>query len=324
MLRRTFLTTAMAGASVAATAQTPAPALVPLITRIKSATIGAPDIGKVEELYTKWLDYKVKERGTVTEAVAKSWGAPKMAGRPFITMHSAGTDDVYIRAMQIDPVPGYKAMTTWGWNSIEIIVEDPDKVYEKLKASPFRHVGGPAFLSGGNSTIRAVQFVGPAEETIYLTAETGDRSKSGLPIPKSFIDRPFIMVLAGPDAQALSKFYTETFLMGGYPPRATPIGLIAAAQGLPADHQFQLGLARAKERGNNIEIDGYPPSSKARPRNDGQLPPGVAMTTFSVNNLDGLKVKFITEPVKLSNDRRVATFIGPAGELTELIEEPRP
>jgi hypothetical protein len=40
--------------------------------------------------------------------------------------------------------------------------------------------------------------------------------------------------------------------------------------------------------------------------------------------LDGLKVKFIQPPAKLYADKRSATFIGPAGELTELIEEPRP
>lgn len=327
MIRRTLLTAAAFGAGLmvsAAVAQTPAPAVDPLLTRIKIATIGAPDIAKVEEMYTTWLDYKVLEKGKVSDAMAKSWGAPKSAGRPFVVMHSAGTKDVYIRAVQIDPVPGYKAMTTWGWNSIEIIVEDPDKAYEKLKASPFKHVGGPAFLGGGNSSIKAVQFNGPAEETIYLTAETGDRSKSGLPIPASFIDRPFIMVLAGPDANALFDFYKTTFLMGGYPPRPTPIGIIAKAQGLPADHQFSLGLARAKERGNNIEIDGYPPSAKARPRAEGQLPPGVAMTSFNVNSLDGLKVNFIQPPVSIYGSKRSATFIGPAGELTELIEEPRP
>ncbi len=332
MLRRNMLTAGLAvglGATVSAAswtaqAQNPTPVVDPLITRIKSATIGVPDVAKIEELYSKWLDYRVQERGTVSEEMAKSWGTPKSAGRKFLTMHSAGTKDVYIRAVEVDSVPGYKAMTTWGWNSIELIVEDPDKVYEKLKASPFRHVGGPANLGGGTSSIRAVQFAGPAEEVIYYTAETGDRSKSGLPIPASFIDRPFILILAGPDANAISKFYTETFLMGGYPPRPTPINIIAQAQGLPADHQFSLGLARAKERGNNIEIDGYPPSTKQRPRADGQLPPGNAMATFSVNSLDGLKVKFIAEPVKLSNGRRVATFVGPAGELTELIEEARP
>lgn len=325
MLRRHLLATILLGAATATTtvAQTPAPAVDPLLTRIKSATIGVPSVAQIEELYGKWLDFKVQERGTVSEGMAKSWGTPKTSGRKFITMHSAGTKDVYIRAIEVDSVPGYKAMTTWGWNSIELIVEDPDKAYEKLTASPFRHVGGPANLGGGASSIRAVQFAGPAEEVLYLTAETGDRSKSTLPIPQSFIDRPFILILAGPDAMAISKFYTETFLMGGYPPRPTPINIIAQAQGLPADHQFQLGLARAQERGNNIEIDGYPSSTKQRPRADGQLPPGNAMATFSVNSLDGLRVKFIAEPVKLSNGRRVATFVGPAGELTELIEEPR-
>jgi hypothetical protein len=120
------------------------------------------------------------------------------------------------------------------------------------------------------------------------------------------------------------KFYLENFLLRGGPPNPTTIDIIAKAQGLPADQKFMLGLVRMAEKGNNIEIDGYPPSAKSRPRADGQLPPGVAMTTFNVNTLDGLKVKFIQPPAKLYGPKRAATFIGPAGELTELIEDPRP
>lgn len=311
-------------APAAAPAAVPAPAIVPLITRIKMATVGAPNVAEIEKLYTEWLGYKVLEKGKVSDAMAKSWGTPKSAGRNFIVMNSAGTPDVYIRAVEIDAVAGYKANTTHGWNSIEIIVEDPDKVYEKLIKSPFKHVGGPKNLNPPYDSIRATQFIGPAEETLYFTAEKGDISKSPLPAAKSFIDRPFIMVLAGPDAGAMVKFYMDTFMLRGSPPYPTTIDLIAKAQGLPADHKFQLGLVRAAEKGNNVEIDGYPPSATARPRGDGQLPPGVAMASFNVNSLDGLKVKFIQPPAKLYKDKRSATFIGPAGELTELVEEPRP
>jgi hypothetical protein len=311
-------------AAPATPAATPAPAVTPLISRIKMATVAAADVNQVEKLYNQWLDYKTVEKSKVSDAMAKSWGAPKMAGRPFVLMNSKGSPDVYIRAVQIDAVKGYKAMTTHGWNAIEILVEDPDKVYERLTKSPFVHVGGPKNLNPPFNSIRATQFKGPAEEILYFTAEQGDLTKSPLPAAKSFIDRPFIMVLAGADANAMMTFYMDTFLMRGAPPYATTIDIIAKAQGLPADHQFQLGLARAAERGNNIEIDGYPPSAGARPRADGQLPPGVAMTSFNVNSLDGLKVNFIQPPAKLYGEKRSATFIGPAGELTELIEEPRP
>jgi hypothetical protein len=316
----------MADAQPAATtpAATPAPAVTPLITRIKIATVGAPDVAQIKKLYTQYLDYKVIEKGKVSEAMAKSWGTPKSAGKPFILMNSVGSPDVFIRAVQVDAVKGYKAMTTHGWNAIEILVEDPDKVYARLKDSPFVHVGGPKNLNPPFNSIRATQFKGPAEEILYFTAEQGDLSKSPLPAAKSFIDRPFIMVLAGADANAMIKFYMDNFLMRGLPPNETTIDIIAKAQGLPADHKFMLGLARAAEKGNNIEIDGYPPNTGPRPRADGQLPPGVAMTSFSVNSLDGLQVKFIRPPEKLYAEKRAATFIGPAGELTELIEEPRP
>jgi hypothetical protein len=307
-----------------APAAIPTPAVTPLITRIKMATVAASDVAQIEKLYNEWLDYKTIEKGKISEAMANSWGTPKMAGRPFVTMNSKGSPDVYILAVQIDAVKDYKAMTTHGWNAIEILVEDPDKVYERLSKSPFVHVGGPKNLNPPYATIRATQFKGPAEEILYFTAEQGDLTKSPLPAAKSFIDRPFIMVLAGADADSMVKFYMENFLLRGGPPNPTTIDIIAKAQGLPADQKFMLGLVRMAEKGNNIEVDGYPPSAKARPRTDGQLPPGVAMTSFNVNSLDGLKVKFIQPPAKLYGPKRSATFIGPAGELTELIEEPRP
>ena len=97
-----------------------------ILSRIKIATIGAADVDNVEEWYTTWLKYTVVERGTVDEAVARSWGTPNTAGRKFITLRSDAKDDVYIRAVEVNWVPGYKAITTLGWNAIEIIVDDID------------------------------------------------------------------------------------------------------------------------------------------------------------------------------------------------------
>ena len=47
------------------------------------------------------------------------------------------------------------------------------------------------------------------------------------------------------------------------------------------------------------------------------------MTSFSVDDLDALDLDFIGPPTVLYEGMRAATFVGPAGELTELIEDPR-
>jgi len=295
----------------------------PSLSRIKMATIGAPDIQDIEKWYTKWLNYRVTERANVSEKMADSWGCPNTAGKPFILMHSAGTNDVYIRAVEVEPIKNYQPMTTWGWNAIEIIVDNIDEIHEKMLRSDFKHIGGPENLMGGTSSIRAAQYIGPAKEVIYLTCETGDRSKSTLPIPKSSIDRPFIMILAGPDLNALETFYGDHFQMEKGLRFTGAVEIISTAQKLLPTTIYPLGLLRLRENGNNIELDEYPKSTKPRPNNDGELPPGIAMTTFNVDNLDKTEVQFISEPIREYEGKRSAVFIGPAGELTELIENPR-
>lgn len=78
-----------------------------------------------------------------------------------------------------------------------------------------------------------------------------------------------------------------------------------------------------------MEIDGYvKPGLGPRPRAPGELPPGNAIASFSVPDLDAIKVQFIQPPTVLEGaaygGARSATFIGPTGELTELIEERDP
>ena len=100
---------------------------------------------------------------------------------------------------------------------------------------------------------------------------------------------------------------------------AARVGVINDALGLPDDHETPLGLATGVEPVNAIEIDGYPTATR-RPRAPGQLPPAFALVSFAVRTLDDVDVDFIQPPAALYDGRRAATFIGPAGELTELIE----
>ena len=288
------------------------------LKRIKMATIGAPDVAQVVSWYTDWLDYRVVEQGKVADALAASWGTPASAGRPYALLGPASGEDVYVRAVEIDPVPEFKTLTSHGWAAIEITVVDVDVVLEKLKGAPFRVIGLPRALTN-NSPIRAMQVVGPADEVLYLTGNVGDRAASNHPEPKTLIDRIFIMVLAGPDLPTLKKFYLDTFSLGDQGDLSFPVGVLSKAQNLPADHIFDLSVLVASERGNKLELDQYGPAFGARPGPAGQLPPGVAMTTLEADTLENLNVDFITQPAAHYDGYMAATFIGPAGERTELV-----
>lgn len=299
---------------------------VPNIERIKIATVVTQNARLTKRLYRKWLNYRVVEKGKLSNLVAKSWGASNMAGKPYFLLQPESGDDVYLRVIQGTVPEDYKAMTTYGWNAIELIVENPDEVYKKLIDSPFEHVGGPANLGDGLSSIRAVQFKGPSEEIFYFTTDTGDRSKSTLLTPRVAIDRPFIMVVAGPDARTLTNFYLSIFGAKEAFFIQTPINLVSLAQNLPKDHLFPLSFVRLGAFSNSIEIDGYPEIAGPRRTAVGELPPGVSITSFSVNNLNMIDSSlFVSAPIRLKEvgyeGNRTATIVGPAGELIELIEE---
>ena len=294
------------------------------IQRIKIATVGARDLQVTSALYQQWLDYQLIEEGFIPAQLAESWGANAMSARPYALLQSQSGDDVFLRVVEVGFPEGYKAMTTHGWNAIELIVKDPDAVYEKLMDSPFQHIGGPANL--GNTSIRATQFKGLSEEVFYFTADLGDSNQSSLLKARTAIDRPFIMVVAGPDARQLVDFYTwelgaeESFFI------EMPISTVSSAQGMPSDHPYPLGFVRLAEFSHSIEMDGYPDMTTPRPTFKGELPPGVSITSFSVKNLDLIDPDlFVSVPITASGvayqGNRTATIIGPAGELIELIEE---
>lgn len=297
----------------------------PLLKRLKINTVAAPDIGLIESWYTEWLEYSVCERGAISAELAASWGAPAMAGRPFILMQPKSGDDAYLRAVEIDAVPGYKPMNTLGWNAFEIIVDDVYAVNDRLVKSPFKIIGEPSGLGGDLDFIHAMQVEGPAGDVLYLTCDTVRAADTLLPPAGAFIGRPFIVILAGNGAETTQHYYSETFGMKREDDMQTSIGVVANAQGLPEDHIFDMGFMALADTGNFIEYDGYADNYGARPQTDGQLPPGCSTVSITVSSLDGLDLDFvgdaISDPSMAYGGGRTRTARGPVGELIELIEE---
>ena len=146
---------------------------------------------------------------------------------------------------------------------------------------------------------------------------------SDLPRARSDVDHIFIVILATPDRAATMRQLQDRLGLEEGGTYTIPYTMISKAFGLPVDHKSTISMAQAG-RMPIVEVDGYPEAATPRARHEGMLPPGNAMVTLAVDRLDGLHLDFITPPAvrtgPLYAGRRAATFIGSAGELTELIE----
>lgn len=293
---------------------------MPLLTRIEAATIAAPNLAAAALPYQKLFGFEVVERAPIDPALALSWGAPNASGRNSLTL-AAGSN--FIRLVETDHPPGFKPITTLGWNSIELAAHDPDAVHANMESSGFRVIGAPAQLAAF-PTVRATQAIGPSGEAVHLTSETGP----SVFVPKTDtpVGRIFITVLAVADVAAVTDWYATNFTMAKNPIRRGPISTINNAQGLKADHPHDATFLALSEHASFVELWGFDGASAvARPRALGQLPPGVAMASFTVPDLSALAFPWFAPPAvrngAIYRGRRAATFIGPASELIELIED---
>ena len=290
--------------------------------RIKMATVSAPDIDVTLKSYQDYFAYNVIEDSIVTEQQANSWSTPKMAGRRQIITGPESGAEIYIRLVQNDDVPEYEYLRSYGWNAIELNITDADLLHEKLKNSPFEIIGEPTEFDFSDA-IYPMQAVGLSKELFYLNQIRGNLPAYDLPKAQSFVDHIFIMVLATPDVKKAMQFYVDAF---GWTEGKTfhiPYSVINNAFGLPEETKHFL-LMSCNGRVVNNEIDQYPEGTIIRPRNDGMLEPGIAMTTYMVEDLDKIKVPLMAKPIVLDyvgyTGRRSACCIGSAGELIELIE----
>src|SRR5690606_29252612 len=250
----------------------------PRLRSIREVTYTVPDIKVIEEAYTRWLRYRVCERGTVSAGDATRWTAPAMAGRPYITRVPASGEVVAMR-FRAAPAARWTALTSHGWNVSVIVVQDVDALAAELRASPFRIIGEPTSLTRF-PMIRAMQVIGPANECLYFT-QVGDGSGLDLAQAQSYVGRVFIVVAGGPDVSALFRTY-EQFDNEIDPPVSTPVRVISIANGLPLDTLHAHGLVKIGS-GSLIELDQYPATTGPRFVPPNSLPSGMAVVTFEVS-----------------------------------------
>lgn len=290
--------------------------------RIKCGTVSTPGLDAALLDYHDLLGLELTEQGVIDADLAASWGAPKAAGQRTALLRPQSGAPGFIRLVEAPLHADFVPTRTYGWAAFEITVRDVYNLAEKVKGSGFETIGPPKEIAGLPQFV-PMQVLGRGREMLYFNQVLSDMATSDLPRAGSNVDHIFICILATPDREATMRELTERLKLvegGTYSVNYT---MINKAFDLPDGTQTMIAMAQHK-RMPIIEVDDYPPAATPRARHQGMLPPGNAMVTLAVEDLDALAVDFIAPPVEregpLYDGRRVATFVGSAGELTELIE----
>lgn len=292
------------------------------MTLLKCATHIVADLGAAIERYSKWMDYAVVEQGVVPADLAAAWQAPASAGKGYAVLQPASGEEVFLRFVEGDPVPEYRPIRTYGWAAIELCVTDVEAVNARMVESPFEIIGAPKPLDGFG-TVKPMQVRGADLETVYLTEILATGPGTGLPAPRSLVDRPFIMVLACRDLAGSMQWVKDVLGLPMIDPVSIRYNMISLAFGLPDDEK--VALTTAKGNGQVfLELDQYPAAATERPRHPGALPPGVAITTMLHPDFTRLEGHWVSAPVvregPLYGGRRTGVLQMPEGALLEIIE----
>lgn len=289
--------------------------------RILGGVATTPDLEAALGDYRDRLALELVDQGPVPEAVARSWGAPGVAGAAMATLRPRSGAPCFLRLVEQPLPPDFRPTRTFGWNAFEITVQDVFGWPDRLAGSGFEIVGPPREIPGLPYFV-AMQMLGRGREMIYLNEVRCDTPSSDLPRAASPVDHLFIVILGTPDREGTMGWYRERLGLDEGGTYTIEYTMINAAFGLPAGTQSTIAMLQ-KGRMPIVEVDGYPAQATVRRVNAGMLPPGNALVTLAIDTLER-DLPFMTKPARLEgvayDGRRAATVRGPAGELLELVE----
>ncbi|TFG87363.1 MAG: hypothetical protein E4H19_02520 [Chromatiales bacterium] len=294
-----------------------------MLKAIVTVTLLVNQLATVEGPYRDELGYRPVHRGVISSEQSALWAAPDLEGKSFVILQPASGRPVYLRMIEDPAAAVPEAGTTHGWNAIESVVQDPDALVRQFEGSGFRVVGPPKDLWNAPDAPRAMQAIGPGREFLYFTRVI----PSGMSIPISPaatpVDRVFIMVVGGPSMTVLQDFYGSKLGLAVGEASNWQITVLSLALGLPTETTYPLAVA-ALPREFLVELDEYPRAALPRTVRPGSLPPGLAMVTFAVRELDDFQLAWRSSPARIAefpySGQEAGVTVGPAGEWIELVE----
>ena len=288
---------------------------------LRSATVTVANLQRSIDLYSKYLDYKIIETDLVSSELANSWNAPEAAGHKFAVLQPASGKEIYLRFVEQPPVDGFRALRSYGWNAIEICVTDVMAVHQRLQESPFEIIGPPRENSG-LANIHPMQIKGPDEEVVFLTQINSDIPPFKLPRASSLIDQIFIMVIGCRDMVAAVDWFKTNLGFARGDEMQIAYTMLAKAYGKDLTTQYSL-TTMVDDHDVFLEVDQYPAEAQPRRKHEGLLPPGCAITTFSLPNSHsealGDRASLFKHDGRIYSGSSSVTLVGPDGALVEVV-----
>lgn len=282
-----------------------------------------PDLARGIAAYRDVLGLELVEEGRLAASLAQSWGCPASADAPYAVLRPKSGAPCWFRVVEQAAHPAFKPTTTYGWAAFETTVADVWHWPEALPPDLFTIVGPPRKLENVAPAFIPMQALGPGGEMVYLNQVLADMADTDLPRAASPVDRIFITVLAAPDRQATIAWYVDALGLERGVDYTLPYSMINKAFDLPPETLTTITMVR-HDRMPIVEVDDYPAAATPRARHDGMLPPGNALVTLGVRDLDACAAAWIAPPRAIAGalyeGRRAATAIGAAGELVECVE----
>ena len=289
------------------------------------ATIVCAALDDAVALYCEGLGFRLASRGRVASGLAAAWGAPGVAGARFAVLVPASGAACHLRFIEQPQAAPARPWTSTGWMALEFCVASSDAAMARLARAGFEIIGGAQDLEFSQGALRAGQVRGPFGEQLYLTEVRRQIDGYSLPRATCEVDGMFIAILATRDLDGCMKHYQRRFGCLKKDVFKAAVPFIARAQGLSADHEYEIGTVELQP-GNYIEMDAMPlplPDRTAPPhRQPGLLPAGIALVSLSTPALSPYRQHCLGTPVQMSGTGDVMAVAGYHEELVELVASP--
>lgn len=290
---------------------------------ILAGTATVPRLSMAIEAYRDVLGLELVEQGTLDPALAQAWGCGGNAGAPLAILRPQSGEACWFRLVEQSAHPEFVPNVSFGWAAFECTVRAAASWPDRLPPELFEVRGLPKTPDNLEPDFIAMQALGPGQEMLYFNQVLKSPGDCELPKAASDFDKIFIAILAAPDREAAVAWYTASFGLQRAADHTLAYSMINRAFGQPPQTlttitMVQNGLLPI------LEVDGYPAGAQPRPQLPELLPPGNAMISLAIDDLDRCNIDWLAPPAVYQSapylGRRAATVIGLAGELIECIE----
>jgi hypothetical protein len=294
------------------------------------------------QFYQDGLGYQILSEGLLSEAQKKAFG--ENLGRFVLLGHQEGSVVRLIELKIIKAVPNRINARPWdcGMAVFEAGTPDVDRAYEKLIRNRFGALAlpiefdceGPEPL--GYIVMKSTAFIGPSGEQVFVTQIVGRKGGNSLLKENSVdgINTPANCVISIQNREIQEIFWRD--IIGIVPVNDLVLKQAGAAaiMGGPADMGFDMCLMGYELERVGMEQHIYEPHN---PTYDFKIFPcdfsktGLASATWNGKNLKELEEKLrkkdyrilskIGLPVRNNPEPSALIFVGPYGEIIELLEE---